>query len=1058
MDPVAQSAAPLPVVAVVVTHDAPPDRLDDVLRALAAQDHPNLDVLVVETGAGDPTERVRSVLPGARVHRAGGAPGFGRAANAVLDLVSGAEFYVFCHDDAVPAPDAVSAMVAAAGERGADVVGPKLVGWDDPRRFTQFGLAVDKVGVPLPYVERGELDQGQHDGLCDVFAVPGAFTLVRASRFAQIGGFDEAITFLGDDVSLAWRARVAGARVVVSPVARVRHAEALASRVPRREAARLAARHRVRVLLTSCRLATLARVVPVALALSLGEAAGGLSTARPRRALAVLAAWPWNLVRVRSLVVARRQVTRFRAVSDREVRAAQVRGLVGPRLTLLRAGGDGGGAGGRRVAEVPVRGHPRVDPAAWSPGTGLAAVAVAATLAFGSRHLVTRFVPVVGQVVAPGGGAGDLLGDWFGGRRAVGIGAEGAVPALTGTLGLVGTVLGGHIGLARTLLVVGLLPLGVVGAHRLAAPTGSKAAQVAAAVAYAAVPLPYDALSGGRWSTLAAYAAAPWMIGRLARASGVAPFDAPTGGPDPGRPDSDPPRDALRHPLWRHVVATGAVTGLGGLIVPQAPALLVLVGAALVAGSLLAGERRGVGRTAVAAAGGAAVAALLHLPVARDMVSPSARVDAWLGATGGRRGLGVPDLLAFRTGPTALAGVAFALLGAAALPLLVGRRWRLGWAVRGWAVAVSCWGLVWASERGWVSLRLPDPGVLLAPAAAGVALAVGLGVAAVGHDVAGRSWRFGARRIAVALAVLALVASTSSLAVAALDGWWGMPRDDFAGLLGFVDDDVRATTSRVLWIGDPDLLPGADGWRLDGDLAYTASTAAAVPGVPDLWPSTARGAAGDLDRAVARARAGDTSRLGQALAPLGVRYVAVPLRLAPSAEPPPAAVAGGATGDLVGALAAQLDLERVRVEPTLAVYRNTAVDPRAEPSAATPPDAGTELSAATPLGTRALTVAQAVLWLAVAVVALRMRFADGDPVAAPPRRGRSPRARRSRRVAEPAVRAALVTVGAEGRGGAGEAANGRGGDGQGGGSEAGNGRDAGSPPLERSPESPAAQG
>jgi GT2 family glycosyltransferase len=991
------------VVAILVTHDAPPDRLAQVLDALAAQDHPNLDVLVVETGAGDPTERVRAVLPAALVHRLDGDPGFGEAANVVLDLVSGAEFYVFCHDDAAPAPGAVSAMVAAAAERRADVVGPKLVAWDDPRRFTQFGLAVDKVGVPLPYVERGELDQGQHDGLCDVFAVPGAFTLVRASRFAEIGGFDEAITFLGDDVSLAWRVRVAGARVVVTPTARVRHAEALAGRPAGRDAARLVSRHRVRVLLTSCRLATLARIVPLALVLSLGEAIGALATARPGRALAALGAWPWNLVRLRSLVRARRQVARFRSAGDRQVRAAQVRGLVGPRLTLLRAGGDGGGrpgAGARRVAEVPVRGHPHLDPAAWSPGTGLVAVAVAATLAFGSRHLVTRSVPVVGQVVAAGGSAGDLLRDWAGGWRAVGLGAEGATPALTGAVGLLGTVLGGHVGLARTLVVVGLLPLGVLGAHRLAAPTGSKAAQVAAAVAYAAVPLPYDALSGGRWSALAAYAAAPWMLGRLARASGVAPFGPATVVGDQARPPGARPGEpVVRHRLWMHVMATGAVTALAGLVVPQAPAVLVLVGAALAAGSLLAGERRGVGRMLVAAAGGAAVAVLLHLPAARDVVSSPAGVEGWLGAGGGPRGLRVPDLLAFRTGPAALAGVGFAVLGAAALPLLVGRRWRLGWAVRGWTVAVVCWGLVWAGERGWVTAGLPDAGVLLAPAAAGVALAVGLGVAAVRHDVVGRSWRFGARRIAAALAVLALAASTSSLVVATLDGRWGMPRDDFAGLLGFVDDEVRAAPARVLWIGERELLPGGEGWRLDGELAYTASTGAAVPGVADLWPTTARGAAGSLVQVVEQARARDTSRLGQALAPLGVLYVAVPLRLAPSAEPAPAGAAGGTEADdLVGALAEQLDLQRVRVESTLVVYRNTAAEPGAG-------GAATEPATGTPVEARALVAAQAALWLVVAVVAVRMRFSDGAPAPAePPRRSR--RSRRSRRLRRKVGRAA----------------------------------------------------
>ena len=133
MEPEEQFSSPQPVVVVLVTHDAPAERFSQVLHALVAQDHPNLDVLVVDTGTVDPTERVHAVLPAAKIHRIGdtgadGDPegeragperhrrriGFGAAANVVLDLVSGAEFYVFCHDDAAPDRRAVSEMVAAA--------------------------------------------------------------------------------------------------------------------------------------------------------------------------------------------------------------------------------------------------------------------------------------------------------------------------------------------------------------------------------------------------------------------------------------------------------------------------------------------------------------------------------------------------------------------------------------------------------------------------------------------------------------------------------------------------------------------------------------------------------------------------------------------------------------------------------------------------------------------------------------------------------------------------------------------------------------------------------
>jgi GT2 family glycosyltransferase len=954
--------APPPVVAVVVTHDPPTERFDEVLAALAAQDYPNLDVLVVDTGEDPVAPRVAEAVPSALVHRLDGNPGFGAAANAVFDLVAGAEFYVFSHDDVAPDPGAVTALVDAAERWEADVVGPKLVDWGDDHRLVQFGLAVDRLGVALPYVEHGERDQGQHDGLRDVFAVPGAFTLVRESRFREVGGFDEAIDFLGDDLSLSWRTRVAGGRVLVTSAARVRHAEAFAARPESAQRPRLAARHRLRVLLTSYNAWSLVAIVPQALVLTMLEALGALVAGRPGRAGAALGAWSWNLARLPSLRAARAAVAGFRSVPDRAVRRYQVRGLVGPRLQRLRVE-----SGKRRVAAVPERGHMEVDPGAWSPGTAAVAATLAAVLVFGSRHLVTRSVPVIGEMVGFGGGAGDLLRSWSSGWRAVGVGAAVPPPLLVGAAGTLTGLAAGHAGLARMLLTVGLLPLGVVGAHRMAAPLGSKRAQVAAAIAYAAVPLPYDALGAGRWSALGAYAAAPWLVGRLARASGAAPFDR--------RPVPAGARAAAAG-VGQHVAATGAVTALAALLVPQAPLLLVLMGAALAVGCLLTGAVRAALRIALAAAGGAVVAALAHLPTTLHVLgSPSARA-AWWGGTRAEALSGL-DVLALRTGPALAGAVTAAVLGAAAVPLLIGRRWRLGWAVRAWSLALACGTLVWARADGAVTLRLPAAGVVLAPAAAGLALAVALGLAALDHDVRGRSWRFGIRRIVVGLGGLALVAAAAPAVAGSVDGRWSAPRDDYTGLLGGLARGTAAASSRVLWVGDPDLVPGGQAWELDGGLTYT-SVPAAVPAVGDLWPATGdtTGAA-RLGRALDDAVHGRTSRLGERLAPLGVEYLVVPRRLAPSSR----GALSTAPDELLGALAEQLDLARVPVDPGLIVYRNAAFDAERDGGVGlTGPRGGGATS-------RAALAVQVAVWLALVAVVLRMRFGAPAAAAAPPRDG-----------------------------------------------------------------------
>jgi GT2 family glycosyltransferase len=1030
------------VVAVVVTHDAPEERFDDVLQAFAAQDYPNLDVMVVATGAVDPTERVHAVLPDAPVHLLDDNPGFGSAANVVLDRVSGAEFFVFAHDDVVPDRGAVTALVAAADEWDAGVVGPKLVDWRDPRRLAQFGATVDRLGVMLPIVERGELDQGQHDGLRDVFAVPGGCTLVRASLFERIGGFDESISFQNDDLSLCWRARVAGAKVLVTSGARVRHAEAYAERPRAGDAARLGARHRVRVVLTSYRLWTLLLIVPQAWALTLAEAMGALATGRFERARAAVGAWPWNFAHLPSLVAARREVARLRAVPDRDVRRYQVRGLVGPRLRLLRVGAGGRATGrlaSQRVDKVPVRGRMDVDPAAWSPGTALVAVTLAGVIALGSRHLVTQFVPAIGELVPAGGGTGDLLGAWAGGWRSVGLGADAATPGVAGMFGALGALTFGHLGLVRTLLTVGLIPVGVVGAHRLLAPAGSKRAQVAAAVAYAAVPLPYDALATGRWAALAAYAGAPWMLGRLARASGVLPFGPPVDPHDDAIVPEGVADDAVvHHRLWKHVVVTGAVTAAAGLLVPQAPLLVALAGVGLVAGSLLVGEARGTVRVLAAALGGAVVSAVLLFPTTLDVVASRTAVEAWLGADRDAVGLPAADLLTLHTGPADLSPALYALLGAAAMPVLIGRRWRLGWAARGWAVAAAAWAVVWVGEQGWLDMARPDPGVVLAVAATGLAMAAGLGLATIEHDVRGRSWRFGLRRLVAGAGVAALAGATIATVVASTDGWWNMPRDDYAGVLRFADEQVRDQPSRVLWVGDDELIPGGSGWRLDDDLAYTAGTTRAVPDLTDLWPATQGGASPRLGAVLERAVERETARLGRELAPYAVQFVVVPRGLAPSDMVAHDAAADAAAADLLAALAEQLDLQQVRDDRGLTVYRNTAfrplraaavgggdpawrvldegvsdrraegpvpddvtvvqastasdhwalvVDGRAVPhdvadgwADAYTVDTGGEaaLGYRTPLAVRLLRAVQVLLWVAVAALAMRMRFGPGD--------------------------------------------------------------------------------
>ena len=57
---------------------------------------------------------------------------------------------------------------------------------------------------------------------------------------------------------------------------------------------------------------------------------------------------------------------------------------------------------------------------------------------------------------------------------------------------------------------------------------------------YAAVPLAYDAIGQARWDVLLLYGTLPFIVLRLARLVGVAPYGDKNGEPGPGIPTRSP--------------------------------------------------------------------------------------------------------------------------------------------------------------------------------------------------------------------------------------------------------------------------------------------------------------------------------------------------------------------------------------------------------------------------------------------------------------------------------------------------------------------------------------
>ncbi len=700
--------------------------------ALAAQDYAEpAGVLVIDAGsAADPSRRRgrrparRPGAAAATTTRASGPRPTACSTSSRAPSCSCSATTTWC-----PSPTRVPPLVEVAEDYDAGVVGPKLVALGRPRAACcRSAWPATGWARCCRSSSRGELDQAQHDGVREVFVVPGAFTLVRAELFERIGGFDEAITFMGDDLSLCWRARLAGARVLVTSDARVRHAEALGERAAARGRRRqqLADRHRLRTLLMCTRLPGLPLALPRAALVTLFQVAGALLIGRGGRAVDAAAAWPWNVRR--AAFAAGRPPPRGRRAHGRRPRRPQGPGAgarrASPAAAAPRRRGPGGPADdedalgldrphGRRLGgawrRAPVRQPPPASPGTCPPSASWC-----------------RFGDHPSQMVA----------EWASGWRHVGLGQAVAAPTIVGLLGGLGALLVGA-DLLRTLLTVGLIPVGIVGAHRLLRPVGLQRVQVVAALAYAAAPIPYNALAqrplvGAGGLRRRAVAAGP--PGGRPAGGALRPVDAPLYAP-------------RRHPLGCTSWPSAWSPGSSGCWCRRHRCSRCSSAPGWLLGSLLAGERAASRRLAVATVGGALVGLLLHLP---DHARPRRPPGPHRGVAG-RRAHGRP------VGPRP-AAVRHGLVRLRAARLRAGGR-RAVPAAGGPGLAPGLGGPGLGRGAGLLGPGAGPAAGLGRRAAAAARRAAGPGGRRAGHgrgpgcgrlraDVRGRSYRFGFRRLA----------------------------------------------------------------------------------------------------------------------------------------------------------------------------------------------------------------------------------------------------------------------------------------------------------------------
>lgn len=907
-------AAPGVVVAIVV--DRPTSTLEVVLSALATQDYPNMQVLVLLTGSdADEFGLVHEIVqttfattevPQPHIYQIGAHPGFGPAANTALRLVEGdSGFFLVMHDDVALMPDSLRILVEELYRSNAGMVGPKFVEWDDDRRLQAVGFDGDWFGELDSDIEPHELDQEQHDAVRDVFVLPSACFLIRADLFRELGGFEPTIEFFGEDLDLCWRAHMSGARVVVVPAATARHRATIVERLATRHRdsaalARQAERHRTTTVASLTGARRLPIVLPLLVLLSFVEAIAAIVRGRWQRATAVLGGVISLVTNIGSIARRRSRVRLLRRVPDHEVVELQVRGSVRWRRMIRH----------RRFAPSinhKIQGSTPRERNLWV----MALWGVLAVFLFlGGRQLWSNGVRSVGDLLPLPNSPRDLLHQYLSGWWAQDLGSTTAQPTSTGLIALGGMFTLGHMGLLHTLITIGLIPAGWLGVSALCAVVANERARIVGVIAYAAVPLPYAAVASGRHQVLIAYAVVPWALHLIRSFGGI------------GRSIVDnEPGDVVDHPSTKQRLRLAAkLSLLFGVTLAFSPSVVFVVLLCallwLLTAAISGGSTRAAGLGFAGAMSATAAAVVLNMPWITRYLSH----DGWSAIVGAPthtpEDLGLWDILRFGIGPAALGGLIVLLYVPLLVAPLVSKNSRFIWASRAAILSVASIALALLNSGDHLPFRLPETGILLAPVASCMAIGASIIVMAFGIDV--RGGRFGWRQPLALLSLVTLPLGLLPVAAASSNGQWEQPSITMAQQMKELLGDTSQGDYRILMIGDPRLVTSGQHPYGDG-LAY-----AIVQNGDMTMLNQVSSMADDSDKLIRplidAVAMGSTNRVGRLMAPLGIRYIVVPLldRVRSTSDSPLALPLG-----LREAFAEQLDLHNVYGPSSMVIFENS---------------------------------------------------------------------------------------------------------------------------------------
>lgn len=493
---------PFPVHAVVIARHSSSSHAH-VLRtieAVAAQTHPAQTLTLVICGDASAVREsplVADVVD--RVIETRQATGFAAAAALAVSAADDERALWLLDHDCMPEPEALEALMATL-ERAplAAVAAPKLIDGGRTVEIVSLGVSMTRMGRAVQ-LTAGEIDQGQHDGQDDVLGADVRGMLIRPGWGDTLRP-DPALGVADIGLDIGVRARLAGARAVLTPSARIVTGSDGPAAVPTGAVRRPFALRRGQLHRRLAYAPAIAlplhwlSLLPLALVRSLWQLLG-------KRPAAIVAEWGAAAVaaaQIAGVVAARSRIRRSRRTGWSAVEPLRI-----TRSQLRQRLDDEQGADRRPVSELR-----------FFSGGGAWAVLAALVVSIASFASLLAWPVLGGGALLPlRGTVAALWRDAAWGVRGLGVDVVGPADPFAGVIAVLGSLWPFAPSYALVVLWLLALPLAVLGGWFAATRvTGRAGLRILGGVLWAMAPTFLIALTEGRPAAVLVHLLLPWLF------------------------------------------------------------------------------------------------------------------------------------------------------------------------------------------------------------------------------------------------------------------------------------------------------------------------------------------------------------------------------------------------------------------------------------------------------------------------------------------------------------------------------------------------------------------